>query len=173
MRRVRIGCATLLFTTRTTYTTAVACCAHYHLTRSTTFCQIHTAVFFIPLPVPSSRRAAPRRTAGPESSPRSVWMTKGDFDASIRELVPAKWIPEEDKQRLSQVRKKKKKQQNTLSCLYFGVDVVDKSRPGGQPVYDVCLGRFHRPMRMYVWMYAAVSPTVLCTRRSHPGFCLA
>ncbi|CBJ31781.1 conserved unknown protein [Ectocarpus siliculosus] len=41
--------------------------------------------------------------AGPESSPRSVWMTKGDFDASIRELVPAKWIPEEDKQRLSQV----------------------------------------------------------------------
>lgn len=32
-------------------------------------------------------------------------MTKGDFDASIRELVPAKWIPEEDKQRLSQASK--------------------------------------------------------------------
>lgn len=41
---------------------------------------------------------------GPESSPRSVWMSKGDFDQSIRELVPAKWIPEEDKQRLSQAR---------------------------------------------------------------------
>lgn len=40
---------------------------------------------------------------GPESSPRSVWMSKADFDASIRELVPARWIPEADKQRLSQV----------------------------------------------------------------------
>lgn len=29
-------------------------------------------------------------------------MNKGEFDASIRELVPARWIPEEDKQRLSQ-----------------------------------------------------------------------
>ena len=40
---------------------------------------------------------------GPESSPRSVWMNKADFDASIRELVPARWIPEGDKQRLSHV----------------------------------------------------------------------
>lgn len=30
-------------------------------------------------------------------------MNKADFDASIRELVPARWIPEGDKQRLSQV----------------------------------------------------------------------
>lgn len=30
-------------------------------------------------------------------------MNKPDFDASIRELVPARWILEEDKQRLSQV----------------------------------------------------------------------
>lgn len=31
-------------------------------------------------------------------------MSKSEFDASIRELVPARWIPEEDKQRLSQVK---------------------------------------------------------------------
>lgn len=44
---------------------------------------------------------------GSESSPRHVWMNKGDFDASIRDLVPARWIPEEDKQRLSQARGRK------------------------------------------------------------------
>ncbi|CAM9530089.1 unnamed protein product, partial [Scytosiphon promiscuus] len=54
--------------------------------------------------------------AGPEVSPRSVWMHKGDFDASIRELVPAKWIPEEDKQRLSQV----------LSAVFYAFE----ERPG-------------------------------------------
>lgn len=46
-------------------------------------------------------------------------MSKGDFDASIRELVPARWIPEEDKQRLSQAREDQRKEKERANGLNF------------------------------------------------------